>query len=221
MVKKVENRKYHRYEVDGMRGHVLNTTDLDVINASVDGAAIETHRRLEINREYTFKIKSESRSLRIKGRVVWAILISRGRKESKATSPVYRAGIKFIETLSEKARALQDFIEENKVKASEHRLAGVRFKISNAGNITLDYPCECLVKQIGLSGMLIETEYPLDPGANHDIEIFVGDEKLSISGKVANCAENPGERGSKYDIGIEFTSISTGDKLLDFLRKLD
>ena len=88
-----DNRRYKRYVVDGIHGNLLYSSDLEVLNISIDGAAIETTKRLELNREYTFKIKYKDVNLTLKGRVVWAILISKEKKDSKTAIPVYRAGV--------------------------------------------------------------------------------------------------------------------------------
>ena len=55
--KKKEKRRHKRYAVEGVHGNVLHPSDLEILNMSIDGAAIETSKRLDINREYTFKIK--------------------------------------------------------------------------------------------------------------------------------------------------------------------
>ncbi len=218
-----ESRKCRRYAVEGLRGNVLNSTDLDILNISIDGAAIETPKRLELNREYTFKIKSQDGIVNIKGYVVWAKLISKEQKGSDTMMPVYRVGIRFTETLSEKAKALADFIEKNNIKVSEDRLGGLRFKIANTENFKLDYPYEYTVKKISLSGMLIETEYSLELNSSHYIELFIHDQQLNIIGRVANCEKMEDSLTARYGIGIEFTTVLYEDQtiLKDFLKTLD
>ena len=116
MAENSENRRHPRYIVEDIHGNVLYTSDIEVLNISVDGAAIETARRLEVNREYSFRINYKDISLSLKGSVVWALLTSRSKKGTQGSVPVYRAGIKFTDVLSEKAEALLKFIEENRVK---------------------------------------------------------------------------------------------------------
>jgi hypothetical protein len=223
MEQESENRKSKRYTVDGISGNVLNIADLDILNISIDGAAIETPRRLELNREYTFKIISLDSILHLKGRVVWALLISREEKASSKIIPVYRVGIKFSETLNEKANILLNFIEEHKIKALEHRLVGMRFKIAESADIKLQYPYGYKVNKISLSGMLIKTEYPLDLNSSYSIELFIRDRQLNVVGKVANCEKNDSEKGPSYDIGIEFVMMLDEDidVLKDFLQTLN
>jgi len=217
------NRRYKRYFVDGMHGNLLYSSDLEVLNISIDGAAIETTKRLELNREYTFKIRYKDVNLTLKGRVIWAILISKEKKDSKTSIPVYRSGVVFADTLSEKANMLLNFIEEHKIKTFESRLGTVRFKITNTDNIKIDLPYRYKVKKISLAGMLAETEYPLEIDSHHDIELFLNNIVINIVGRIANCEKL--ERGKIviYNTGIEFMQMSDRDiKLLEnYLETLE
>ena len=220
-----DNRRYMRYVVDGIHGNLLYSSDLEVLNISIDGALIETTKRLELNREYTFKIKYKDVNLTLKGRVIWAILISKEKKDSKTATaiPVYRAGVAFTDTLSEKANMLLDFIEENKIKTFENRLGTVRFKISKTENIKIDLPHRYKVKKISLAGMLAETEYPLEIDSHHDIELFLNDSVVNIVCRIANCEKLQAEKTVMYDTGIEFMQMSDRDiKLLEnYLETLE
>jgi len=218
-----DNRRYRRYVADGMHGNLLYSSDLEVLNISIDGAAIETTKRLELNREYTFKIKYKDVNLTLKGRVVWAILISKEKKDSQNAIPVYRAGVAFTDTLSEKANMLLDFIEENKIKTFENRIGSLRFKITKTGDIKIDLPHKYKVKKISLAGMLAETEYPLEIDSFHDIELFLNDSVVNIVGRIANSEKLEAEKTVVYDTGIEFMQMSDRDiKLLEnYLETLE
>lgn len=218
-----DNRRYRRYVVDGIHGNLLYSSDLEVLNISIDGAAIETTKRLELNREYTFKIKYKDVNLTLKGRVVWAILVSKEKKDSKTVIPVYRAGVAFADTLSEKANMLLDFIEENKIRTFENRLGTVRFKIAKTDNIKIDLPHRYRVKKISLAGMLAETEYPLKIDSHHDIELFLNSSVVNIVGRIVNCEKLQAEKTVIYDTGIEFMQMSDRDiKLLEnYLETLE
>jgi hypothetical protein len=217
-----ENRKSGRYVVDGISGNVLNIADLDILNISIDGIAIETPKRLELNREYTFKIQSQDDILHLKGRVVWAMLFSREAKNSEKIIPVYRVGIHFSETLSEKANLLLNFIEEHKIKALDQRLVGMRFQITGSDDIKLEYPYGYKVKKLSLSGMLIRMDHTLDLNVTYPIELFLQDRHLHIEGKVVNCEKIDSEKDLSYDIGIEFVMMpdEDSDAIRDFLQTL-
>jgi hypothetical protein len=222
MAENSENRRHPRYIVEDIQGNVLYTSDIEVLNLSVDGAAIETARRLEVNREYSFKINYKELSLSLKGSVVWALLTSRAKKNTQFSVPVYRAGIKFTDVLSEKAEALLKFIEENREKKTGTRLGGIRFKIANAKNITVDLARKYSVKKISLSGMLVETEYTLSLDDRYDIELFLNGDAIAIVGRIAYCRKSDADL-SHYDIGIEFVTLTDSDKevLQRFLGMLE
>ncbi|NWF76944.1 MAG: PilZ domain-containing protein [Nitrospirae bacterium] len=214
MTKGTEGRRQQRYDVEGVTGNILYTSDLEVINISIDGAAIETTKRLDLNREYTFKVQLKDKNLNLRGRVVWAVLISKEKKGSKTLIPVYRAGIKFTDTLSEKANQLIKFIEENRIKKIESRLGGVRFQITDSEKVKIDYPQKYKVKKLSLSGMLIETEFPLKKDAQHQIELYLNEDVIIADCRVVNCEKFESQEPSvyRYNIGIEFLNIPHEDK---------
>jgi hypothetical protein len=220
--KNSEKRRHKRYVVDGIQGNVLYLSNLDILNISIEGAAIETTKRLDVNREYTFKITYKDTILNLRGRVVWALLSYREKKDSEEIIPVYRAGVMFTDTLIEKTNTLLNFIEDNKIKALEKRVGGVRFKIANSRTVKINYPHKYEVKKISLSGMLIETEYPLDLNSHYDIELYLNKNILNVVGRIAHCEKIDSHNVTKYSIGIEFIKVRDNDiKILkDFLTSL-
>src|SRR4030043_1964313 len=221
--RKKEERRHKRYIVDGIQGNVLYPADLEILNISIEGAAIETTKWLDLNREYTLKVKSKDIVLNLRGRIVWAVLTSKEKKGSGEVIPVYRAGVRFTDTLSEKTTRLINFIEENKIRTLEKRLVGVRFKIANTQNVQIDYPYKYEVKKMSLSGMLVETEYALDLNSNYDMELFLNENVLNILGRVAYCEKFDSNDVIKYNIGMEFVGMSDNDRgiLKEFLTTLE
>jgi len=214
---KKERRRNKRYKVEGVHGNVLHPSDLVILNMSIDGAAIETSKRLEINREYIFKIKHKGMILSFRGLVVWSLLTNKEIVDQHKIIPVYRAGIRFTDTLNEKTSQLIDFIEDNKITALERRVVGVRFKINSPQNVKIEYPYKYEVKRMSLSGMLVETEYPLKINSRYHIEIFLDKNVLNIVGRVAYCEEISYVSGAKYSIGIEF--IKMPDEKREVIKK--
>ena len=218
-----ERRRYKRYNATGVRGNVRFLTDLTLINISVDGAAIETKKRLDVNREYNFKIDYKGIPLSVKGLVAWSQLIQSEKTETGDLVPIYRSGLKFINTLDEKTITLMSFIEDKQVRTPEKRMGGVRCKIATPQNIKVGYPYEYLVKKISLSGMEIETGHPLDPDSRHEMELVLNEQVLALSGRIVTCVEVPSENRAKYNMGVEFMEISDEDRevLRNFLDTLE
>lgn len=211
---KEEKRRHKRHVVNGIQGNVLYPSDLNIINISIDGAAIETTKRLELNREYSFKIKHKDAFIDLKGRVVWSMLSQSESKDSGELIPVYKAGIRFTNIFNERANLLINFIEENRIKTYERRFVGIRVKIATPRNITIDFPCRYDIKKMSLSGMLVETESPLEINAHYDMEILLSENVLNVEGRVASCIEIISGDISKYDVGIEFMKISDENRSL-------
>jgi hypothetical protein len=75
---------------------------------------------------------------------------------------------------------------------------------------------------MSLSGMLVETVYPLKVNSRYHIEIFLEKNILELIGRVAYCEEiNPG-KDKKYNIGIEFAKMTNEkrDLIKNFLKTL-
>ena len=208
-----ERRTHKRYAVEGICGNVHCLSDLKVINISVDGAAIETTNRLEVNGEYRFRIDYKGAPLHVTGFVTWSKLTRSEKRRSGELVPIYKAGVKFIGIMDKKADILLSFIEDNKVRTPERR-AGVRYKLNSSENIKVGYPYGYDMKKISLSGMEIETEHPLTPDSIHDMEFWLNDGTVNITGKIVTCVEIPMENLTKYTMGVEFVGISDEDKKL-------
>lgn len=220
---KKEKRKFKRYNVDGIHGNMLFSSDVNIVNISIDGSAIETTKRLNIDKEYALKIKYKDNILNLEGFVVWSILSHTETKKNGEVVPIYKSGIRFTNVLSEKSSNLLRFIDENKTESIEKRVLGVRFKIKRVGDAMIDYPYEYNVKRLSLSGMLIETDNVFDVDSSHDMEIFLDSRILPVFGRIVNCVESKSENLTRYDIGIEFVSMSDEDKIFlsDFLGSLE
>lgn len=218
-----ERRRHKRYIVEGVHGSVRYPSDVNIVDISIDGAAIETTKRIEVNREYPLKIKYKGATLNLRGRVVWSVLSRSEKTDSGDVIPVYKAGMKFTNIMDEKTNMLLKFIEENKIKTFERRVTGVRFKISTPEKIMIEYPYRYDVKKISLSGMLVETEYPLDLNSHHNLELILNGNTLNIVGRVAYCVESDSANATKYNIGIEFVEMSDNDRelLKGFLNTLE
>jgi ribosomal 50S subunit-recycling heat shock protein len=95
-----ERRRHKRVSVKGIQGNIPCSLDTRIINISLGGVAVETTKKLERNKECGLKINHKGNALRLKGRVIWAVLTRIEKKESGDIRAVYRAGMKFQQPLS-------------------------------------------------------------------------------------------------------------------------
>lgn len=184
---------------------------VEILNLSVGGMAITADRRLNIGTEYSVTLNRGQRTVSVTGVVAWSSL-SGFRKEAGGESVVeYSAGIRFTDVMSEKASSLIELIGEAR-SPEEKRLDSVRFRIESAAAV-LDRPETYKVKLISLSGMLIETGWPLATESVHTMQIQIESDEppISFQGRVASC--RPAQEGhERYEIGIAFAEVSTSER---------
>lgn len=217
-----ERRKYKRYNVEGMQGYLYMLSELVIKNISIGGMAIETEKRLDIEREYSFKIRDGGDSISLKGRSVWSFLGQAEEKDTGNLIPVYKTGIMFTDLLDSRVEMVLNFIDKNKMSTSERRLRGTRFRVINSENIKICYPLKYNVKKISLSGMEMETEHPFSPGTSQDLELFFDSRVLNVRGRVIHCKEVSSINTVRYKMGVEFIEIPDKDRniLKSFLQTL-
>jgi hypothetical protein len=218
-----ERRKFKRYSVDDIHGNMLYSADVNIINISIDGVLLETTRRLDLNREYNLKINYKESILDLKGAVVWSVLSRTDTRPTGETIPIYKTGIRFSHGFSDTTKDIMKFIDENKTETMEKRLIGVRFKVSQPDDATIDASYEYTIKKLSFSGMLIETDHLLDVDSRHEMEISLNNREIAAMGRIVNCLQLTEKDVQKYEIGIEFMEMTENDKtvLKQFLNSLD
>lgn len=216
----IERRKHKRYNVEGIKGYLYILSDLVITNISIGGMAIETEKRLDIDREYTFKVKDGGSSISLKGRSVWSFLGQAEEKDTGNLIPVYKTGIMFTDLIDSRVETLLSFIDENKTITSERRLRGTRFRVTNSENVKIFYPCGYDVRKISLSGMEMEAEQPFTPGTVQNIELTFDSNIINLKGRVIHCKEITSVNTVRYKMGVAFVEIPDKEKkfLKSFLK---
>jgi hypothetical protein len=221
LVPGVEHRRHRRYEVHDIEGTFLFNLDVNVLNLSLAGMAVETSHRLDVGRRYAFRIRHDNQVVKLHGTVAWSALLSTRRISEEDISPVYHAGIHFEDVLTDSARDLKQLIDENVVLDLQQRLFG-RFKMA-AGTTTarLSTDIDFEVRKISLSGMLAESSLCAEIGYQLPLQINLADELFSADGRVAYVKPvDSDSEPSRYQLGIEFLSVTTEErrKLAHFIE---
>jgi hypothetical protein len=207
----MEKRHYRRFLVEGVEGTLMFTTEASILNISVEGVALKAGRRFEIGREYTLKLEYNSKTITLNGIVMWSFLSELVEDPHKEMMPIYSAGMKFKNIITDKMTDLMEFIEKNKIE-EDQRLT-IRFDVKSPEKTILDGPHSYSVKKISMSGMLIETDMPFQIDDKIPMEIVLSrDKKISFLGRVAFCMGSADELPAHYDIGIEFLEMSEEGK---------
>lgn len=205
-----ERRTNTRYQVEGIKGSFLFTTGARVLNLSLDGMSLETNNPLKIGREYSLRLDEGAHQMPLRGTVVWCTLVKTARDENGDVQPVFRAGIHFADIMSGKANELRSFIHKNAVISLENRLFG-RFRIEAERPADLSLEAEFTVRQISLSGMLVETEVALPVGTLCNLFVEVGSVRFDAMARIAHIerpdADDNATETPAY-LGIEFVELS-------------
>ena len=209
-----DKRRHHRTAVEGVYGNVFSASKAEIINMSLGGAAIQVDTNLKIGKEYNIRLEGKNKHIEIKGIAVWSVLSESQKGPHGDVIPIYHAGIEFTDVLTNRTAELIDFIETHKVKGTEDRLRGLRFKVHMPEKATVDYSFGYRVKLISLSGMLIETMQIFKPEDRFSMEIALkGGSVIRFVGRVASCIEIAEKHPIHYDIGVEFIEMPDEDKM--------
>jgi len=220
-----EKRRHKRFIVEGMEinGKMMFATVVSVLNISISGMSVKADRRLEIGKEYTIKLEEKNKVLSVKGLVVWSSLIGSREGYDGESVPVYAAGMKFSDVLSERVNEIIAYIERH-VRNDETRLSGLRFTITKPSRAVLQFPSHYSVKKMGAGGMLIESNQALDTEERFSMELSIPEEEvIKFTGRVASCLPVNIKGIEHFDIGIEFVDMDeTGkEKLHAFITMLN
>ena len=222
-----ERRSHTRHEVGGVRGTFMFTTDARVLNMSLDGMSIETSNPLKIGRAYTLKVEDDGLHLPLRGKVVWCSLVKTSRDDLGEIKPIYRAGVHFEDILSSKARKLKEFILNKSVVGLESRLFG-RFRVDPQQAAGLSYEADFLVRQLSLSGMLVETDVAPPVDTRCQMEIRLGEVQFISTVRIVRAEhlrhgieeENGEPAKTVIHLGIEFIDMDedTRQSLAAFIQ---
>lgn len=209
-----ERRGHRRFEVEGIEGRFLLSTNAKVVNLSLDGLALETASPLKVGWEYSLSLHDGGERIAISGKVVWCNLVATRPQRGGDVAPVYRAGIHFEDLLDERAAAVRNFLETNAVVSLEQRLFG-RFRIEPGRAASVDCEATFKVEELSLTGMLIETALGPRIDAVHLMEIQFPEMSFSTRARIVRSDEierrgsgkEDAEGARRYRVGVKFLQL--------------
>lgn len=213
-------RRYRRYDVKGVDGAFVVRINVNVINLSAAGMAIETDNSLVVGRTYSFRINQNERDLDISGRVIWCVL-GKTKRSGGGFSPIFRAGVQFEDVLSEQTLELQRMIESSALVDPGAQILG-RFVFDVSGVVESASQAQFEVKKISLSGMLVDADSRPQQDDVIPFEVVLGGRPFGGHGRIAYIDPYPREGDPRYRIGVEFTllSVVARETLQDFIGSL-
>lgn len=219
-------RRYKRFAIDSMKikGRIMFSKIVDIIDISLGGISLKADRRLNIGNEYILKIDEKGLYISVKAIVVWSSLHQSRKAANGDLVPIYAVGMRFSESSNDKISELIKFITPAKHKdmvageapnANDLRLH-IRVHVGDSGKAVLTYPEDYSIRTVSMNGMLIETGNVLKVEEQVSLEISLpGDNSINSRGRIVSCTpikDSPGH----YAIGIEFLNMPPDNsRLLD------
>lgn len=227
-------RRYKRFIVENMDIHAkaLFAMEVKLFDISTGGACIKATKILKLGGKYLIRLESDGKLLPLQSTAIWANLSESVKNARGEFMPVYKSGIAFKDTSSDKLVKLKDFIRVSGIPneqrlSDKYRPSALRFKIYTNEKAVLNYPKTFTVKKVSLGGMLVETNYEIQIESRFLMALFPPDENLPIKfqGRIASCIEIPDKKSKNFDIGTEFLNMADNDrarlsKFIQFLHEI-
>jgi len=214
MVDESERRRAPRFDVEDVRGRLRTTLDGRVLNLSLEGMALATRNWLSPGRSYTVKLEANGEIVNLNGTVAWCRLARPGQEASSPEGFLYEAGIEFGEGVSELEEELFDVLSRQGITQLERRAHG-RFTAVGEDPVSVEATPEFLVHKISRSGLLIESEYVPRIEDRLEAEIYLEDQVLRASLRVAHLRHVRTIDGDPAaEIGAEIVDMSGGDRAI-------
>ena len=200
-------RHHPRYEVAGVTGHLVVPIQIQVINVSIGGMALETSSYLKFGRAYTLKLQGGGSTLSLTGTVAWCSLRRTAKNAAGDILPVYRAGLRFEGLSGDRSRDLWDLIRRHALVEIEDSVLG-RFKVDLPADTRLGSSYDFAVRKLSLSGLLIETDFEPDMDARFDLQIQLGSKRWATRARVASIPRiGRHSAGELTQVGLEFCDL--------------
>ncbi|HSQ78117.1 MAG TPA: PilZ domain-containing protein, partial [Nitrospirota bacterium] len=159
-------RRHKRYRLDSLEinGKMSLADKVEIIDISLSGVSLKVDKKLELGKEYLIRLGDRGKEFDVKGVIVRSEVCGIEEKANGNSADVYAAGMMFNGGQMDKLAMFLYAIDQKKkmnAVAAERRLK-VRFQITTPGENVLSYPAQFKVRTISLSGMLIQTDLPLE-----------------------------------------------------------
>jgi hypothetical protein len=225
-------RQHKRFRLDLMEivGKMVLARKVEIIGISLGGVTLKTDGKLNVGKEYLIKLGTKGEGIDITGIITRCELSNIEERSDGEGVMIYTAGMMFKDVSSE---AIVDFInsivqdKKEAVPVRVDRRLNIRFNITTPEEKTLSFPEQFKVKELSLSGMLIQTEQPLGIESMIPMELSLqADKPVNFIGRVASCRITEDKGLAHYGIGVEFKDLTDKDRMslktfIDYLTVIE
>jgi len=198
-----------------INGKMILADRVEIIDISLGGVALKTDRRLNVGKEYLIKLGDKGKSIDVKGIIVRCELSKIEERSNGERVSIYTAGMMFKDVSPDTIADFLNSIEHKKeaMPVMVDRRLTVRFCITTPWEKTLCFPAQFKVKEISLSGMLIQTGQALgiESMIPMGLSLRAGN-PVNFIGRVVSCRMTEAEGQAHYEIGVEFKDLTDTDR---------
>ena len=220
-----DRRRHSRVPSPGLSGRLPTTCRARLCDVSLSGVGFESEGRLAPARNYRLRLSTGNGELLDRqGRLVWSHLYATRRDADGEVRPIYRAGLLFDDRSVGATSELYDFIlrhAEETNGSDEHELPddrfgcereATRYQLERVEELELETDYEFLVRALSLSGMLIETELPLEKRAQVELYLELPEGELRGRGRVVSTERTLEGDRHRHAIAVEFVELAPADR---------
>jgi len=221
------DRIHPRYEVKDVEGSLLQSSDIVIVDLSIDGVGIETHTALSVGRSYRLRVFRAGEPLDLVGLVAWSRLVRTEATPSGDVLPVYRAGLNFDQSRSEAASAWKHFVGSKLSVPVTSQLLGTLSPQDEATDDDTDDDTDEIsiefafaVDVISLSGLRIlvgpETDVQALLKKTLPIHLKFGEVSFRASARVLNFTAKGEGNSEGFFLGLQWVALSAdNESILD------
>ncbi len=220
-------RKHKRFKLDviDLNSKISLVGSVEIIDISLGGVAFKADRKLNIGKECLMMLGYEGKPINVKGVVVRSELSGIEERAEGVQVTIYSVGILFNEASVGKVKDFLASIENHRKtpvpEQADWFSCFIRFRITTPDEKVLNLPTQFGIKEISLSGVIIQTNHHLNIDSMVLLELSPNDcAPVNFMGKVVSCRKHQHRMHADYDIGVKFLELTDLDKSL-LMRFID
>lgn len=205
-------RRHKRFAVEIMniRGRMMFSSMVEVHELTAETIVLLADIRLNLGTPYVLKLEDQDDHIQVRGTVEFSSIHKTIQNDEGDVIPIYKAEL-CLDDMNDVTRGeLERFIGHHRMDEAE-RCSRLVCKVKSGEHAILDFPAAYTVKKVSLSGMLVESNHPIQLERRMPMELGLpGHRLIHLLGRVASCL--PLSDPERFDVGIEFIEMSAQDK---------
>lgn len=212
-------RRFKRFKLDvtELDGKMLLTSNVEVLNLSAGGASVRSEGELPVGKELLITFAEKGKKTGIQGIVVQSASSGTGKGAGGKDVAFFITNIRFQ---AGQARQIASVIgsrerqREDSAPVADDRRRDVRFHMTIPLESVLSHTARFRVKQMSMSGMLVQSEQPMEINSTIPMDLSLAGGRVNFIGRVVSCRTAETDGKNWHDIGVEFLELTDEGRTL-------